>query len=554
VTATSASPAHQNTYDVAILGAGMAGSMLGAVLARNGVRVLLLDAGTHPRFAIGESTIPYTSALTRIIADRYRVPEITPLASFKGIQTHISRNSGRKQNFGFVHHKEGVPQHPEHINQLVIPTVLRTESHLFRQDTDAYLYNVALKYGVEGRLATRIAEVDIDPERGAVLHADSGETFSASFVVDASGFRSPLADKFDLRESPTRARQHSRSMFTHMIGVRPYDEAPSARLHHQPNPWHNGTLHHVFDGGWLWVIPFDNHKGSTNPLCSVGLSLDSRKYPKGELTGQQEFDAFLKRFPDIAWQFTEAKAVRPWVSTGRLQYSAKRVVGDRFCLTSHAAGFIDALYSRGLTNSLELVNALAWRLIAASRDGDWSTERFDYIEALQQGLFDVHDDLVYSSYVGFRDFNLWNAAYRTWEVGTVLGTLVLENAYFRFLRNGDDGEFRALEELGAPGSPLPISEDFTTLGPYTRQLAEEVEAGKRTSGDAADRLFDRLRHSDYIPPSFALADPENRYFHATPPKMARAVKWSRTKAPREMGDMVRGAITGFARNRLTGGH
>ena len=46
-------------YDVAILGAGMAGGVLGTVLARNGVRVLLLDAATHPRFAVGESTIPY---------------------------------------------------------------------------------------------------------------------------------------------------------------------------------------------------------------------------------------------------------------------------------------------------------------------------------------------------------------------------------------------------------------------------------------------------------------------------------------------------------------
>ena len=71
-----------NTYDVAILGSGMAGGMLGAVLARNGVRVLLIDAGTHPRFAVGESTIPYTSGMTRLIADRYGVPELKPLSAF----------------------------------------------------------------------------------------------------------------------------------------------------------------------------------------------------------------------------------------------------------------------------------------------------------------------------------------------------------------------------------------------------------------------------------------------------------------------------------------
>ena len=50
-------PRRTDRYHVAILGAGIAGSMLAAVLARNGVRVLLVDAATHPRFAVGESTI-----------------------------------------------------------------------------------------------------------------------------------------------------------------------------------------------------------------------------------------------------------------------------------------------------------------------------------------------------------------------------------------------------------------------------------------------------------------------------------------------------------------
>ena len=57
-------------YDVAILGSGMAGTILASVLARNGARVLIVDAGSHPKFAIGESTIPYTSMLMRLIAER----------------------------------------------------------------------------------------------------------------------------------------------------------------------------------------------------------------------------------------------------------------------------------------------------------------------------------------------------------------------------------------------------------------------------------------------------------------------------------------------------
>lgn len=542
--------ARTDQYDVAILGAGIAGGVLGAVLARNGVKVLLLDAGTHPRFAIGESTIPFTSGMIRIIADRYEVPEIKPLSSFRGVQRHVSRNCGRKQNFGFVYHREGESQHPEQINQLVVPSILRTESHLFRQDIDSYLFHVAVKYGADPRLATRIVDVDIDPDQGAVLRTDRGTEFRAKYVVDASGFRSPLADKLELRETPTRARAHSRSIFTHMIGVRPFDQAPAAARHRQPNPWHNGTLHHVFDGGWLWVIPFDNHPDSHNPLVSVGLNLDPRVHPKTDATPEQEFAAFLKRFPDVAWQFQDAKPVRPWVSTGRLQYSAKQIVGDRFCLTSHAAGFIDPLYSRGMTNTLELINVLAWRLIAASKDGNWSTERFDYLETLQQGLFDIHDDLTYSSYVSWRDYELWNAVNRTWQLGTMLGNVVIEDAYFRFIRSGDDKVFLDLEQTRYPGSPFPVSPQFNELGVFTRELCREVENGSVTSTGAAAAIFERIGQANYLPPSFGFGEPGSRCFNANPAKMAKNAVWSRRKAPPEIGGMMTRATAGLVRMRL----
>jgi tetracycline 7-halogenase / FADH2 O2-dependent halogenase len=537
-------------YDVAILGAGIAGSMLAAVLARNGVRVLLVDAGSHPRFAVGESTIPYTSALVRLISARYDVPEIASLATYQDIRNKISRNCGLKKNFGFVYHRPGAVQNPTEANQLVLPVALQTETHLFRQDVDAYLYNIALKYGADGRTGVKIAEVDVDAGSGVVLQAQTGERFEAEYIVDASGFRSPLADRLNLREEPTRARAHTRSVFTHMIGVKPYDLTPTGRLQGQPSRWHDGTLHHVFNGGWLWVIPFDNTKESLNPLCSVGLTLDPRVHPKTDLGPQQEFDAFLARFPDVAKQFENARAARPWVSTGRLQYSSKQVIGDRFCLASHAAGFIDALYSRGLTNSFEVVNALASRLIAASRDGDWSFERFQYVEDLQQGLFDVHDDLVYTSFVAFRNYELWNAVFRTWVLSTVLAALRLENAYFAFAHHGRDEVFQDLEQTRYPGSPFPISEGYNDMRVTALDLCRRVDEGSLDAKAAADRLFEVLREADYVPAAFKIGDPNEHYIYITPPKMVQAAKWAGTEAPKEIGELLHGAMSGLVKERV----
>lgn len=525
-------------YDVAILGAGMAGGTLAAVLARHGVKVLVIDAGTHPRFAVGESTIPYTSTMIKVIADRYQVPEIGSLASFRGIQTKISPLSGRKQNFGFVYHQEGRPQDPEQVNQLKIPSWHSTESHLFRQDTDAYLFNVAVAYGADASLNTRIQDIETGPD-GVVLRSDRGEEFHAEYLVDGSGFRSPVADAFGLREEPTRARHHSRSLFTHMVGVKPFDDCEGAKGHDQPSPWHAGTLHHVFDGGWLWVIPFDNHEGAVSTLCSVGLTVDERVFPKDGRSPQEEFDAFLARYPQIAEQFAGARPVRPWVSTGRLQYSATRTVGERYCLTAHAAGFIDALYSRGLNNTFEVVNALAWRLIEASRDGDWSTERFAYIDALQQGLFDIHDDLVYSSFVGFRDYALWNAVCQVWKSISFLPSLALERAHRLLLETKDDGPLRELEKSDPPGLPAPVGRGLVRLLTFTRELCRRVEDGEVTPADAAEQILARVRETEVIPTPLDLSNPDNRFFDATPDVMEQVVAWGRTEAPEHIRRLFR---------------
>jgi len=204
----SATETTEKRYDVAILGAGIAGSMLAAVLARNDVRVLLVDAGLHPRFAVGESTIPYTSALVRLISARYDVPEVASLATYKDIRDNVSRMCGWKKNFGFVYHRPERAQNPSEANQLVLPVALQTETHLYRQDVDAYMYHVALKYGADCRTGLRIADMDIDGGTGVVLRADSGEEFHAEYLVDARSYGKMYGVPFHAADLEARAPLH----------------------------------------------------------------------------------------------------------------------------------------------------------------------------------------------------------------------------------------------------------------------------------------------------------------------------------------------------------
>ncbi len=160
-------------YDVAILGAGFEGSMLGIILACNGAKVVIVDAGTHPRFALGESTVRHTFRMNKIMAERFGVPEFkTEFYSGETIHKYVSSGHGIKKNFGFMLHHEGQHQRPEESTQLVIPPYREGyEAHLFRQDTDAYLTYTAIHHGCTVKYFTRVKNVETD-SAGVSLETD----------------------------------------------------------------------------------------------------------------------------------------------------------------------------------------------------------------------------------------------------------------------------------------------------------------------------------------------------------------------------------------------
>jgi FADH2 O2-dependent halogenase len=407
---------------------------------------------------------------------------------------------------------------------------------------------VAGKYGARVVQQIRINDVEIDDD-GATLIPDRGEPIRAKFIVDASGFRSVLADKFKLREEPTRLRHHSRSLFTHMVGVRPYDEIAPKRVYGHPSPWHEGTLHHLFEGGWMWVIPFDNHLRGTNPLVSVGLNLDPRIHPVPDCSPEEEFAQFVARFPDIAPQFENARPVREWVRTGRLQYTSKQTIGYRWCLTSHAAGFVDALFSRGLSNSFEIINALGHRLLAAIRDDDFAVERFAYVQELEQRQLDFNDNLVANAYTSFSDWRLWDAWFRVWSLGQILATFEINRAYATFVKDHDPATLSRLERL-APDGAIPDYAPARELIGQVSMLCRAVAAGEAKAVDAADEILRLLRQAPFVPPAFGLAEPANQWTDATTRKILSTLRWARTTAPPEIGKLTHEGLTLFMRMRF----
>lgn len=531
--------------DVFVLGSGLAGSTIATVLAAQGADVVLVDAAQHPRMAIGESQTPQLAEWLHILAERYGVPELAALAKVGVTNKVVGPTHGVKVHFGFVRHDVGKEPNPAESTQFAIPRLLAQNSHMFRQDTDAWMFHVAVKYGVRVRQNWRAADMDFDKD-GVTISGTNGDVYRARYLVDASGFRSLLAQKFDLREKPARFKHHSRSLFNHFIGITPFDDVVDFPPEHTPPiKWHKGTMHHMIDRGWLWIIPFNNYRKSKNPLVSVGLQLDERVYPKpADMTPQQEFDSFLDKYPAIKRQFAGARPVREWVSTDRLQYSSRKSVGPRWCLMSHAAGFIDPLFSRGLSNTMEVVDALASRVLAALKDDDFSEERFEYVEKLEAGLLDFNDELVNSAMISFSHYRLWNAVFRVWGCFITPGVMRLTGARLRYVVDGDNKHFESLEKTENPGLWWPESTTFQRILEVTAETCEKFEVGELTGDQAADIILKVVQDSPEVNPTFGWKDPATRFVAPSTWDLAKFVRWGLMSAGPDMRKLTRFVVSG----------
>lgn len=497
-------------FDTIILGAGLAGTTLASILAKQGFSVLLIEKETHPRFAIGESMGPLTSMWIWINSERFDVPELKNLISVKAIREHVSSGCGIKRTLGFLYHNEGETQNPNQSHLFITPPSTISESHLFRPDVDHYMLKVAISYGVEYRDLTEVQQIDFQ-EDSVQIRTKNGEEYTARFLVDGSGYRSLVAEKLNLREKPTRLRNNSRSIFTHVTNLRPYDECVSEKdLPELSCRWHDGTLHHVFDGGWMWVIPFDNHKLSESSLCSIGLMLDGYKFPEKDMNPEQEFQTIVNRFPSIAEHLKGIKPVRKWISTDRIQYSSTNAVGHRYTLLSHSYAFIDPIYSRGLISTFETVHSLAGRLIQALKDDDFSIERFAYVNKLLAARIDFNDRLIYNTFRAMSHFSLWNAVTQLWLANLVLDDIYLFRNCIRCMSSGNLSFLAELEEekfypeTGIPSSEgfrTPFAKSFKALVDGFEVLLDKVETRELLTEEAANQMLTLLKQSEILPKS-----------------------------------------------------
>jgi FADH2 O2-dependent halogenase len=402
-------PSRHIDADVAIVGSGFAGSLTALCLRQRGRRVVLLERGRHPRFAIGESSTPLANLLLEELADRYELPQIRVFSKWGTWQRERPDVAGGlKRGFSFFFQRPGEAFHdsPSHERQMLVAASPRDEvadTHWYRADFDHMLVREAQAQGAIVLDEAEIHRFDPVSARASLDVTRHGESLriTAAFVIDASGPRGFLHRALDLETARFEGFPHTHGLYSHFqdVGrwedVRPCDGLP-------PFPPDEAALHHVFPGGWIWVLRFNNGITSAGAALTDAASVSIH----AGADGATAWSHLLETMPSVRDQFANARPVLPFVYFPHLSFRTSRVSGANWAMLPSAAGVVDPLLSTGFALTLLGISRLLDVLERTAAGAERERALDAYARVTLEDL-DVTAALVSALYTNFTDPDLF---------------------------------------------------------------------------------------------------------------------------------------------------
>ena len=419
----SANPSSTEQPDVLILGSGCAGSLLAWIMARRGRRIVVVDSGRHPRFAIGESSTPLANFLLELMSDEFNLPELKPLARWGSWQrTYPILRAGKERGFSYYGHRPAEHFHEtaDHEHSLLVAASVSDElsdTHWMRADVDEWICQQAVEAGAVLYESTKIQSIQQLDGHWSVT-ATRGEQaleWQPQWVIDATGAGGLVPRALGVQRCDDELQTQTGSLFGHFIFV----QRMTGWLDYNRLPIDDDTFdgddaaqHHVLSDGWIWMLRFDCG------ITSVGITRPTELWQREGLVGKslsQAWDGIVKRYPtveallgksDLFGPMSNGKTNLGWMP--RLSRLWAQAAGERWLALPSTVGVIDPLHSTGLAHALSGVRRAAQILLHNSSSGQ--------ADLLQQYNEDVVaevrwiDRLVSSCYSGLPDFDLFTAA------------------------------------------------------------------------------------------------------------------------------------------------
>jgi flavin-dependent dehydrogenase len=315
--------------DVLVIGGGPAGSTAATLLARHGHSVRLLERERFPRFQIGESLLPYNNDVFRRLGI---VEELKSRFVLKYAGEFVTADRSAATIFRFDRWLDEPYKHAYQVK---------------RADFDALLLRTAREAGVDVREQTQVARINLDDPERVQVETAGGETFTARFLVDASGHNSFLGQRLGGKKEVADLKKIA--TFAHFRGV-PRAEGKDG----------GNIVIIVLRGGWFWMIPLPDD------VMSVGLVADRDHVVQCGLEPEELLMQTIAATPYVAERMVNAERISQVYRRKDFSYRMERVVGPNFALVGDAAGFLDPIFSTGVcvatTSASILADALHVRL------------------------------------------------------------------------------------------------------------------------------------------------------------------------------------------------
>lgn len=334
-------------FDVVIIGAGPAGSVATALLLKEDLKVCIIEKNKFPRFMIGESLLPHCmdifteSDLLPIIKEQNYMVKTGAFFTREHQAFDLDFSEQYTHGWGYTYQ---VPR--DHFDATLADTVAKRGTKFFYEHTPEKLSFESKGVKIQVK----------DPQ---------GQSFeiSARFILDGSGSGGFIPRALNLYQDaklPPRM-----AIFTHVTS----DKLPAGKA--QGKIW----ICTVNKDVWMWVIPFSNGK------TSVGAVGDPRYFESLPGSLDDKLRAIILTVPRLRERLSQAQFVFPARSFQDYSLAVKQLHGPHFVLLGNAAGFLDPIFSSGVTLALESASRAVKLMIREFKGErvDWQTDYQDYM-------------------------------------------------------------------------------------------------------------------------------------------------------------------------------